>query len=125
VKSRKKIRPSKIFLVLLISALAITACGGANTSILEVSDSDIATQSAVLQESLATAVVDESPGGETQEDAQPGEDTPAEVPADNPPASLPVIPRLNLGANWFQPTNPIGVQVASGGIQIIEFSAYW
>ncbi len=121
MKRKKKIGSSKIFLVLLVSAFAITACGGANTSSLEVSDTDIATQAAVLQEGLATAVVDDSPS----EGAQPVDDSPADAPADNPPASLPVIPRIDLGANWFQPTNPIGVKVASGQLQIIEFSAYW
>ena len=40
---------------------------------------------------------------------------------------LPLIPSVHLGSgdDWFRPTNPADIQLASGNVQFFEFSAVW
>ena len=40
---------------------------------------------------------------------------------------LPSIPSVQFGPgdDWFRPTNPADIQMASGNVQFFEFSAVW
>lgn len=112
----KKMKSPLMLIALLLGTLLLSACGGADTSALEVSQADIATQAAVLQQDLVV-----------QEDDPPSADgdTQVEAPVSDEPTGLPEVPRIDKGALWFEPVNPIGVVIASGELQMIEFSAYW
>jgi hypothetical protein len=35
------------------------------------------------------------------------------------------VPPVDLGSNWFQPVNPLNVDLSGGEYQLIEFSANW
>ena len=35
------------------------------------------------------------------------------------------VPPIDLGQNWFQPVNPLDVELNSGEYHLIEFSAFW
>lgn len=101
--------------LMFLGVMLLSACGGADTSALEVSQADIATQAAVLQQDII------------QDADKPSEDEmpQGEEPTSNEPVGLPDVPRIDKGNLWFEPFNPIGVVLASGNLQIIEFSAHW
>ncbi len=52
---------------------------------------------------------------------------PTEDVAQKPIEELPPIPVVQFGPgnDWFRPTPPEEIQLASGGVQLFEFSAVW
>ena len=98
--------------------------------------------SAIILTSCSTAdVVDQTNGGEVDipdilATQPPGTESVSDVKAPasatedvepKQPAELPAIPeaRFGPGSDWFRPTPPEGIQLASGGVQLFEFSAVW
>lgn len=125
LKNSKRKMPWTL-LVLVLGALLLVACGGADTSSLQLSQGEVATQAAVLQESVSIAAT-ATPAPQIAESTPDAEAQVDEVvsPSEVSPTALPEIPRIDKGANWFEPTDPTTVELAAGKLQIFEFSAYW
>jgi hypothetical protein len=105
-------------LILLITLLAVilAACTPA----------DVGDQSKAGEMDGADVLVTQPPSTESVSDMK--EPTPAtEDVAPKQPEELPAIPEVKFGAgsDWFRPTPPEGIQLASGGVQLFEFSAVW
>ena len=108
-------------LISLIALLAIilAACTPANvegqTNVDEVVSSDTP-----LPQPPSTQAV-------SPEDIAPPPAPPTEDVAPKPPGELPAIPAVQFGpgSDWFRPTPPEGIRLASGKVQLFKFSAVW
>ncbi len=123
---------------LVIVSMVLAACQ-ADTSLLEIDPEEVVQQAADLQASVF-GEDDDSGTGENQEGAgndiedvdvvQVGE-TVGDAEEDNQTDSQemkfePVLVELvDLGDNWFQPVNPLEIDLSSGEYQLIDFSAFW
>ena len=116
-----KNRSTLISLIALL-AIILVACqtgdiGGQPDSEDAVGVGVVATESSPTEEvPFAQPVDTQAPPPPPTEDVTPKQ--PEELP------SIPVV-QFGPGSDWFRPTPPGEIQLASGGIQLFEFSAVW
>jgi len=121
--------------ILITLALFLSACQ-ADTSVLLVDPESVIQQATDLQSSENTNVdedadVKNNSGGMEEADGT-GQDEIAEdaeastnVESEKPMFETVEVPLVDLGNDWFQPVNPLGVNISSGEYQLFEFSAFW
>ncbi len=61
------------------------------------------------------------------EDVQDNEDVENGDESENvqPMFEMVDVPPVELGGDWFQPANPLEVDLSSGDYQLFDFSAFW
>jgi thiol-disulfide isomerase/thioredoxin len=115
---------TKKFILILVFGLLLSACGGQVSTDLPPAQ--------VLEATSASTIVDNesnSPGDMAENTANP-EDKVTEDQFEGPEpiveADLPLIPEVTIrGDEWFHPTPVNEVVLASGVVQVFDFSAIW
>jgi hypothetical protein len=70
--------------------------------------------------------MDEAPDVKVQDTETPPTPTTEEVTPNKPEELLPIpVVQFGPGRDWFRPTPPEKIQLASGRVQLFEFSAVW
>jgi predicted small secreted protein len=120
-----------LFPLLVLSSLILASCSNAAGEG-QASGGEVGNPEVVSGESVAQVEETEPPLTEdiSEVEAEVTETPPVpptEDAAPQGPAEIPAIPEVNFGPGdaWFRPTRPSDIQLASGGVQLFEFSAVW
>jgi len=114
--------------IIVVLTLLLASCQ-ANTEILQTDVEAVIQQASDLQASANDEeVVDDGVGevdnmGNNVQDEVVVDETNAEEQA--MVFEVVPVPLVDLGSNWFQPSNPLEVDLSTGEYQLIEFSAFW
>jgi hypothetical protein len=118
--------------IIVVLTLLLASCQ-ADTAILQTDVEAVIQQASDMQgagndEDAVDEVVDDGvgEGDNTGNDAQ-DEVVVGETDAEEQAMVFEVVPvpLVDLGNNWFQPSNPLDVDLSTGEYQLIEFSAFW
>lgn len=112
--------------ILVVLTLLLVSCQ-ADTAILQ-TDVEAVIQQAYDLQASSNEVEDDAVGevdnmGNNAQDEVVIDETDAEEQA--MVFEVVPVPLVDLGSNWFQPSNPLDVDLSTGEYQLIEFSAFW
>lgn len=112
---------STFIMLIALSTIILAACATVGVSN-QPNEGEILGPGVVVPEPSPTEEISGIQAQDTQVPPPPTEDVTANQPEELP--SIPVV-QFGPGSDWFRPTPPGEIQLASGGIQLFEFSAVW